>query len=1770
MKYKLLVFLFLVLSIRAYSQCTLSVNLTSSNTAICSGNPVTLIATPSAGTPGYIYVWSTGETTQSISVNKAGTYTVSVSDQTAGCQPVTKTVTLTTGTTPPAPTAADGIACPGTSATLTASGSSGTYQWYDASVGGNFLASGAVYHTPAINVKTIFYVETTVTGCPSARTPVTVYPIAGPSVVEGSTCAGSTVTLTASGAGSYQWYDAPSGGTLVGTGPSFTTPPLFATKNYYVVGTTAGCVSAPTRATATVRPAPAPPTASGITICSGSVATLHATPEAGATYDWYSTPTGGTSLISSPDYTTPALTTTTTYYVQATVNTCVGSRTAVTVTVNPIPVVPTAPDVAGCSGYPVTLTATAPGGTYNWYATATSTTILGTGNTYITPVLNTSATFYVEAISNGCTSPRKAVNVTITQSPTAPTAGGTTICSGNVATLTAVGPGGSYTWYDAATGGNLLVTGASYTTPILTATTAYYVQTTVGACTGPRTAVTVTVNPTPAAPTTSGAVICSGSSATLTASGSGSSYEWYDAATGGILLSSTQSYTTPALTSNAIYYVQTIGNGCVSPRTAVSVTVSAVPTAPTVSGTTVCAGTTATLSATGSGTINWFGAATGGTSLHTGASYTTPALASTTTYYVQASNGTCASPRTAVTVTVTSTTNQFAYSSGTYCKSGTDPSPIIIVAGGTFSAPSGLSINGATGTINLAASSTGSYTITYTNACAISTEQIAIVISPDPNFTYGITSYCEGSANISPTYISPLTGSAGVFTATPAGLVLRNPNTGVIDMSASLPGTYTVTNTINAAGGCPTMTATATITIDPKIVVNAGSDQSVAVGAAVQLNGGVTGAVSTATWSGGAGSFSPNNTALNAVYSPLAGETNVTLTLTSANPPVPSSCGPQSDQVVISIKPPTAAPTALGTSICAGNSATLTATGPGGTYDWFAAATGGPSLFTGASFTTPVLSANAIYYVQATVGGVASNRTAVNVTVNTIPVAPTATGTIICAGMQATLTASSSTGVYEWYDAATGGNLLFTGNPFVTQFLTANTSYYVQANNGGCISPTRTKVDVTVNPTPVVTSAASSSLCSGNALNYTITADLPGTTFTWSRAAVAGINNAAATNQTSNPITETLINTTGTNLNVTYVIVPRLNNCDGAPFNYVVTVYPVAVVTSSPTAITCSGTNPNYTITFNTTGTIVSWGRAAVAGISNIAVSGQISNTVQEALVNTTTAPIDVTYIFTYSTPNCAGSTFTLALTVNPKVDITSAKTGVACGNTPQNYTITSQVPTAVYTWHRSAVTGISNPAVTTTSGVINESLINTDNVPITVDYQITTTSNGCQTAPFIYSVLVYPQPPTPIANSNSPVCTGKTINLLTPTLITGGSYSWSGPNGFKSTLQNPSITNVTAANAGTYTLYLLANNCSSIAATVDVLVDAVPLANAGPDIAICNTATTVALAGDVSGGTVTGTWSTAGTGTFSPSAGDLNGQYLPSAQDKAAGTVKLTLASTSKDDCNISTDEVIITFQAIPATNAGADRLVCSQDLNIALDGKLLVPGNGTWTTNGSGTFSPSNVQVNGAVSPIYILGPTDKVGTIIKFTLTTNRIDPCDIPADDALITIAPPPTVNAGGTRYVLKGNTIILNPTVSDANVNYAWSPNILIDDVTIKNPTVTGDIDRVYTLAVTDSRGCVTTDSVSVVIAPTIVIPNAFTPNNDGINDVWDITGLIAYTDATVDVYTRDGRPVYHNIGYNKPWDGTVNNKPLPFGTYYYVIREKMYNKTYAGYVAIIK
>jgi gliding motility-associated-like protein len=84
------------------------------------------------------------------------------------------------------------------------------------------------------------------------------------------------------------------------------------------------------------------------------------------------------------------------------------------------------------------------------------------------------------------------------------------------------------------------------------------------------------------------------------------------------------------------------------------------------------------------------------------------------------------------------------------------------------------------------------------------------------------------------------------------------------------------------------------------------------------------------------------------------------------------------------------------------------------------------------------------------------------------------------------------------------------------------------------------------------------------------------------------------------------------------------------------------------------------------------------------------------------------------------------------------------------------------------------------------------------------------------------------------------------------------------------------------------------------------------------------------------------------------------------------------------------------------------------------------------------------------------------------------------------------------------------------------------------------------------------------------VPNTFSPNGDGIHDRWEIKYLDTYPGATVEIYNRYGQLVFKSTGYTKSWDGTYNGKPVPVGTYYYIVNPKNGRKQMSGYVDIIR
>ncbi|MCC9135779.1 gliding motility-associated C-terminal domain-containing protein [Pontibacter silvestris] len=171
------------------------------------------------------------------------------------------------------------------------------------------------------------------------------------------------------------------------------------------------------------------------------------------------------------------------------------------------------------------------------------------------------------------------------------------------------------------------------------------------------------------------------------------------------------------------------------------------------------------------------------------------------------------------------------------------------------------------------------------------------------------------------------------------------------------------------------------------------------------------------------------------------------------------------------------------------------------------------------------------------------------------------------------------------------------------------------------------------------------------------------------------------------------------------------------------------------------------------------------------------------------------------------------------------------------------------------------------------------------------------------------------------------------------------------------------------------------------------------------------------------------------------------------------------------------------------------------------------------------------------------------------------------EATVTVVTP-EANAGDDVTIIQGRTIELHATGGET---YVWEPAEGLSDANVARPVARPEVTTTYTVTVTTAEGCVATDEVTVTVVPALSIPNAFSPNRDGVNEIWELGNIEEYPNARVDIFNRWGNIIYsNNSGYNIPWDGTFNGKDLPVATYYYIIYLNSSEKPISGNVTIIR
>jgi gliding motility-associated-like protein len=147
-------------------------------------------------------------------------------------------------------------------------------------------------------------------------------------------------------------------------------------------------------------------------------------------------------------------------------------------------------------------------------------------------------------------------------------------------------------------------------------------------------------------------------------------------------------------------------------------------------------------------------------------------------------------------------------------------------------------------------------------------------------------------------------------------------------------------------------------------------------------------------------------------------------------------------------------------------------------------------------------------------------------------------------------------------------------------------------------------------------------------------------------------------------------------------------------------------------------------------------------------------------------------------------------------------------------------------------------------------------------------------------------------------------------------------------------------------------------------------------------------------------------------------------------------------------------------------------------------------------------------------------------------------------------------------MVDGYPVYLQGSSTSTINSIAWTPNTTLVGANTFAPLAKPNSTTVYTLTVRSTNGCSSADNTTVTVLPYCIKPlDAFTPNNDGINDRWLVTafGGTCVNRVIVNVFNRYGSLVYKKDNYVNDWDGTYNGKPLPDGTYYYVIDYRLIN-----------
>lgn len=419
----------------------------------------------------------------------------------------------------------------------------------------------------------------------------------------------------------------------------------------------------------------------------------------------------------------------------------------------------------------------------------------------------------------------------------------------------------------------------------------------------------------------------------------------------------------------------------------------------------------------------------------------------------------------------------------------------------------------------------------------------------------------------------------------------------------------------------------------------------------------------------------------------------------------------------------------------------------------------------------------------------------------------------------------------------------------------------------------------------------------------------------------------------------------------------------------------------------------------------------------------------------------------------------------------------------------------------------------------------------------VVTTQQGCKDSATVTKIVKVINAPLFNINGNTGACLDKTITLSATITNPDTSvirWSWDMGNGQTATVINPPAQSYNAA--GSYNVSTTATNSSGCATTkvTPISIYSLPIVNAGIDTTICPAKPYTLTATGAS----TYVWKTDNTLSCftcaSPIATtSINKQYI--------------VTGTSTQGCQ-ATDTVNISMQKHLIMSVSKNDTLCL--------GKTV-----TLTASGTEVYQWSPAQYLSSTNTASVVVNPDKAGTF-TYTVTGQDKKGCFTDVATVKVTAYPIPTfaINADQINLSLGSSTSIATTNSADIT-QWTWTPATWLDTPTLAQPVTSAKQDVVYKCVAANAGKCTAEDEVRVIVTcngSNVFIPNTFSPNGDGMNDVFYPRGKGLYLVRSLRIFNRWGELVFdrRNIAVNDPsvgWDGTYKGAKAPSDNYIYIL-----------------